>query len=163
MRLDRGVSTLPPAPEEPDDDEALRWAGDDARGQSAPRLRAASEEAAASGPPEVASDAAVAPRRSGADTALLVATGVFAGIYLALAVGWILSVQLIASPYYELFGEIMWQFGEFLAMVAAVLWFGVVFVLTPDGTPRRGLRRFLGLGVGVLVLLPWPFLLGAFS
>ncbi|QEO10688.1 hypothetical protein [Protaetiibacter larvae] len=163
------MSTRPEVPgEEPDDDEALSWAGDDARGQSAPRLRVASDPLVAAGsdgfdPDAAGAAAASAPRRTPAETALLVATGVFAGVYLAIAVGWILSVQLIASPYYELFGEIMWQFGEFLAMIAAVLWFGAVFALTPEGVSRRGLRRFVWLTIGVLVLLPWPFLLGAFS
>ena len=30
----------------------------------------------------------------------------------------------------------MWQFAEFLAMVAAALWFAAVLTLTPEGTPH---------------------------
>lgn len=147
-----------------DDDEALHWAGDEARGQSAPRLRGEHDDADAEGG---ATDAAAVEaatetsRRTPAATAFLVATGVFAGLYLAVVVGWILSVQLLSYPGLDLAGEIMWQFAEFLAMVAAALWFAAVVTFTPEGVARRGLKRFVWLGVGLALLLPWPFLLGA--
>ena len=161
------MSANPPGPvDEPDDDEALHWAGDDARGQAAPRLRGtASDEAdpqAASATADAAAAASAQPAgRSRAETVLLVATGVFAGVYLAVVVGWILSVQLLAYPGLDLAGEVMWQFAEFLSMVAPALWFAVVLTLTPHDTARRGLKRIVWLTVGLALLLPWPFLLGA--
>ncbi|GMA89789.1 hypothetical protein [Homoserinibacter gongjuensis] len=140
------------------DDEALHWAGDDARGQAAPRLRdagAASESALAA--PEELPEADVA--RSPAERALLAGTVAFGLLYLALSIGWISSAQLLVYPSLDLLGEIMWQFGEFLAMVGPALWFAAALTLTPEGASRRGTKRMLGLLAGALVLLPWPALL----
>src|SRR5690606_26000543 len=67
------------------DDEALHWAGDDARGQAAPRLRdagAASESDSAA--PEELPEADVP--RSPAERALLAGTVVFGLVYLALSI-----------------------------------------------------------------------------
>ena len=156
------MSTRPTDPDEESDDDAFHWAGDEARGQAAPRLRGTNDDDDADA--EAATDAATpvaTVQRSRSATALLVATGVFAGLYLAAVVGWILSVQLLSYPGIDLAGEIMWQFAEFLAMVAAALWFAAVLTLTPEGTPRRGLKRFGWLVAGLALLLPWPFLLGA--
>lgn len=162
------MSSNPPGPvEDPDDDDALHWAGDEARGQSAPRLRGADDAdphlVATTDADADAAAIAEPVRRAPAATAFLVATGVFAGLYLAVVVGWILSVQLLSYPGIDLAGEIMWQFAEFLAMVSAALWFAAVVSLTPDGDARRGLKRFVWLAVGLLLLAPWPFLLGAFG
>ena len=143
--------------EEPDD-EALHWAGDEARGQAAPRLR---DPEAASAPLESASGASEqtdAPR-SPAERGLLAGTIVFGLVYLALSIGWISSAQLLVYPSFDLLGEIMWQFGEFLAMIAPALWFAAAFTLTPEGTPRRGTKRMLALLAGALVLVPWPALI----
>jgi len=159
------VSTRPIEPDEESDDDAFHWAGDEARGQAAPRLRGADEIADpdAAVATEGAEPAAAVVRRSPAETAFLVATGVFAGLYLAVVVGWILSVQLLSYPGLDLAGEIMWQFAEFLAMVAAALWFAAVISLTPDDVDRRALTRFVWLAAGLALLVPWPFLLGAFG
>lgn len=157
MGLDRRVSTRDPEPvDETDDDEALRWAGDDARGQASPRLR---DEADAE--PQAASADAVAPERapvSARDRAFRVGTAAFGAVFLAASIGWIFSVQLLAYPGLDLPGEIMWQFGEFLAMVAPALWFAAALTLTPDSARRRGVKRMLALLVGALVLVPWPAL-----
>jgi len=90
--------------------------------------------------------------RDPAGTALAVVSGV---VYLALTVGWIYSVQLTAAPSPDLFPEVVWQFGEFTAMVAAPVWFAAVVTLT---RARPALRAgWFALGVGLL--LPWPVLL----
>ena len=156
------MSTRPTDPDEESDDDAFTWAGDEARGQAAPRLRGADDgvDPDAEHATEAATPVASVQRSRGG-SGLLVATGVFAGLYLAAVVGWILSVQLLSYPGIDLAGEIMWQFAEFLAMVAAALWFAAVLTLTPEGTPRRGLKRFGWLVAGLALLLPWPFLLGA--
>ncbi|MGN6273388.1 MAG: hypothetical protein ACTHMQ_09900 [Protaetiibacter sp.] len=140
------------------DDEALHWAGDEARGQAAPRLRDAD---AASAPAETAPDALEHSdaARSPAERGLLAGTIVFGLAYLALSIGWISSAQLLVYPSFDLLGEIMWQFGEFLAMIAPALWFAAAFTLTPEGTARRGTKRMLALLAGALVLLPWPALI----
>jgi hypothetical protein len=158
------VSTSAPGPDDDPDDDALHWAGDEARGQAAPRLRG-DDDIDHPGDAATATETAAAEpaRRSTAATVFLVATGVFAGLYLAVVVGWILSVQLLSYPGLDLAGEIMWQFGEFLAMVSAALWFAAVVSLTPEDIARRGLKRFVWLTVGLALLVPWPFLLGAFG
>lgn len=151
------MTPTPPDPlDDADDDAALHWAGDEARGQAAPRLR---EATPASGTASEAHEVASAPARPPAERALRVGTGVFAVLMLAETVGWILSAQLLIYPAFDLLGEIMWQFGEFLAMIAAALWFAAAVTLTPAGTRSRGLKRMLALFVGVIVLVPWPALL----
>ncbi|MFT4029856.1 MAG: hypothetical protein QM675_08265 [Protaetiibacter sp.] len=145
------------APEADDEeDDALHWAGDEARGQAAPRLR--DDGLGADAPAEPVEEKPDAPRTP-RDTAFLVGTGAFALGYLALTIGWIFSVQLLVNPGVELLGEIMWQFGEFLAMVAPALWFAATVTLTPEGTRRRGVARMVALLVGAALLVPWPGLL----
>jgi hypothetical protein len=148
---------LEPEPDEPDD-EALHWAGDEARGQAAPRLRDPDPASASPAIEPEAPDETDAPR-SPAERGLLAGTVVFGLVYLALSIGWISSAQLLVYPSLDLLGEIMWQFGEFLAMIAPALWFAAAFTLTPEGTPRRGTKRMLGLLAGALVLVPWPALI----
>lgn len=130
-----------------DDDAALSWAGDEEQGRAAPRLRESDPVVVASGQPEEA-----VPGSRGRS----VAAGVFALPYLAIAVGWIFAVQQLSSGSASLFGEILWQFGEFLAMLAAPLWFAATLTLTAQ---RRPLVRFGWLALGLAVLLPWPLVL----
>jgi hypothetical protein len=85
-----------------------------------------------------------------------VASVVFVLPYLALTVGWIFAVQQLSSGSASLFGEILWQFGEFLAMLAAPLWFAAAVTLTRQ---HRPLVRVGWLALGMLVLLPWPLVL----
>lgn len=132
-----------------DDDEALSWAGDEEQGRAAPRLR-------------VSVDTVVTVELEGSEPAKLpgstgrrVATVLFAVPYLAFAIGWIFSVQVAPGPV-ELGPSILWQFGEFLAMLSAPLWFAATLTLTRAYRPlvRVG---WLALGLGVLV--PWPIIL----
>lgn len=147
-----------PEPLDEEDDAALHWAGDEARGQAAPRLSTAGDAALAPAPdgePELEP----VPPRSPVERALQAGTVLFGVVYLAHSIGWIFSAQLLSYPSLDLLGEIMWQFGEFLSMVAPALWFAAALTLTPDGTPRRATKRMLGLLAGALVLVPWPALL----
>ena len=148
-------------PDEDDlDDDALHWAGDEARGQAAPRLRDEDREAASAASVAPAPEAVEsAPVR--AELGVRIVTVGFAVVYLALTVGWVLSVQMLAYPDIDLMGEIMWQFGEFLAMVAPALWFVATLGLTPPGVARHGLVRAGALLLGAVLLLPLPYLLGA--
>lgn len=131
-----------------DDDEALTWAGDTDRLGSRPQ----DEPAPAAAPPAEPS----APR-SRRDTALIAAYGVFAGVYLVFTVLWLLGVQYVRGNDSTLFAAIMFQFGEFLAIVSCPIWFGAVWYLT---TGSRPLVRILWLIAGVALLVPWPFFLG---
>lgn len=126
------------------DEAALSWAGDEEQARAAPRLRESDPVVVAS---EDAEEAAPGSRGRSA------ATAAFAVPYLVIAAGWIFAVQQLSSGSASLFGEILWQFGEFLAMLAAPLWFAATLTLTAQ---RRPLVRVGWLALGLAVLLPWP-------
>jgi hypothetical protein len=130
-----------------DDQDALSWAGDEEQGRAAPRLR--EPESAVTAADVEAQEAPGSRGRSVATVAFLVP-------YLAITVGWIFTVQLLASGSASLFAEILWQFGEFLAMLAAPLWFAATLSLTKAHRPMVRVG-WLALGLGVLV--PWPLVL----
>lgn len=107
--------------------------------------------------------AASAPVRTADDrrrTAITAATGLLAGVYLVYSVGWILSIGTLPLTGATLLIEVMYQFGEFLAITACALWFGTVMALTRGGRPAV---RLGWLALGALVLVPWPLLLAVLS
>jgi hypothetical protein len=94
---------------------------------------------------------------------LLITYGVLAGIFLIYTIGWVIAVQRlnavrVASS--ELLSEIMFQLGEFLAIASPVIWIGAAFLLTRG---RKPIVRLLWLLVGLVAVLPWPFVLGAWT
>jgi hypothetical protein len=94
-------------------------------------------------------------------SALLITYGVLAGIYLIYTLGWFIAVQRLnatRASSSELLSEIMFQFGEFLAIASPIIWFAAIFLLTRGEKP---LVRLLWLLAGVVAVLPWPFVLGA--
>jgi hypothetical protein len=130
---------------EDSDAEALRW-GD----ETDPTHAAAPLHPDA--PPGTGASRVAAP---GNGSLLLIGYGVFAGLYLLYTIGWFVAVLRNTFTLAGLVPEIMYQLGEFLAIVAPGVWFGAVVVLT------RGRRaRVLGLALGVVVLIPWPVLVG---
>lgn len=132
------------------DDEALSWAGDEATATAATKRAA---DAAASESPQA--DAA-AQAHPGASAVMLVFLGVIGGVYLLYAVGWAVAVFRDRFTRDSLLAEIMAQFGEFLAIVAPLVWLAVTLLLTRD---RPGVR--VGwLLAGVVLLVPVPFVLG---
>lgn len=145
------------AQREPDDldedDEALRWAGDEEQGRAAPRLGGDTLVAA---PGEAEHDEPAVPGSRGR----AIAAAAFVIPYLAWTVGWVLVVQRLSSGSTSLPTEILWQFGEFLAMLAAPLWFAATLTLTRTARPvlRVG---WLALGLGMLT--PWPFVLDLYA
>jgi hypothetical protein len=135
---------------EPDDDEAaLHWAGDEVTGREGARLPREAAADAVDAPDEQAGPAGP-PAHPGARAL----TGLFALLYLALTVGWILATGYTAAGSADLATQIAWQFGEFTAIVAAPLWFGSTVLLTA-GEPAQ---RFGWLALGLGLLLPWPLL-----
>lgn len=144
------------------DEEALTWAGDaelgkekptDARRLVAYEMRDASLSADDDAPPSSAVSGVLA--------------AVFGLVYLVFTIGWILAVQRTDAGTTDLVPQILWQFGEFTAIVAAPLWFGATLSLTRPSQARptqaqptqAGARAgWLALGAGVLI--PWPLLLG---
>jgi hypothetical protein len=136
-------------PEDLDDEEALRWAGDELTGREGARRPVETGADAGVAPVDEAPPAGPPPRRGMAPL-----TGLFALLYLALTVGWILASGYTSAGTSDLVAQVLWQFGEFTAIIAAPLWFGTTVLLTPW---RLGVRvGWLALGLGVL--LPWPLL-----
>ena len=130
------------------DDEGLNWGDETDSSHVGARPRLDGET-----PPEPAA----APTAS---SVLLIAYGVFGGAYLLFIVGWIIAVQRDTFVQGSLFAEIMYQFGEFLAIASPAIWFGAVFLLTRSSKP---VMRILWLVVGLLITAPWPFILGGFA
>jgi hypothetical protein len=93
----------------------------------------------------------------GMSAALLVTLGVFAGIFLLYIVGWIIAVQRTITPSTNLFFAFMYQLGEILAIAAPATWFVGVLVLARES--RAGVRILLLL-LGIVLLAPWPFIVG---
>lgn len=144
---------------EPEDEEAaLRWEGDEDLGRTTSLDRpVAAAPTGASAPRPRAVEPPV-PR----DPVRAVATGFFAVLLLAEAVGWILVIQRVQSlPAFATGSGVVALLGgiaRFLALVAAPLWFLAAFRLTAGRAARVG---WLALGSGLLV--PWPLLVGLFA
>jgi hypothetical protein len=134
-----------------DDEEALTWVGDSDLGKASPALRRAVQyelrdsAQTADDPP--------APRGSALTT---VVTVLFGAVYLVFTIGWILAVQRTDAGTTDLLPQILWQFGEFTAIVAAPLWFGATVTLTRE---KRTLARAGWLALGAGLLIPWPLIL----
>jgi hypothetical protein len=135
-----------------DDEEAFYWAGDEVGGREGARLPRGKAPDGVAGPPAEDVDPDHTPRPGPGGRVL---TGAFGLVYLALTVGWILGVQFTGSGSTDLTTEILWQFGEFTAIVAAPLWFGAALTLTRGG---RLLTRAGWLALGAGLLVPWPLL-----
>jgi hypothetical protein len=139
-----------PGPDKPaldDDEEAFHWAGDEVGGREGPRLpKPGAADAVVGVDPDLA-PASTSPRRGSAAL-----TGLFGVLFLTITVGWILATGYTSAGVTELLPQVLWQFGEFTAIIAGPMWFGTTLLLTRG---RLGVRvAFLMLGLGVL--LPWP-------
>lgn len=134
-----------------DDAAALTW-GDE------------SDASLVTGPPASASastrdtDEVTTAPRDVAGSVLLVFYGITAGVYLLYTVGWVLGALADTTPTVSVFAQLMHEFGLFCAIAAPALWVLAVFVLA-----KRPVSRVLGLLLGMVLLVPWPFVLGAFQ
>lgn len=93
------------------------------------------------------------PRRMG-DVAL-VAISAIAGVYLLWTIGWIVTVMrmrdvMVGAP------DPMFLASAALAILAPVIWFGAAWFLTRH---HRTWIRIAALIGGVVVLVPWPFVM----
>ena len=166
-----------------DDDEALTWAGDRDRDTtnitwSAPKAGKSPSSSARSSsrgfdtPTAPATQPAKAgsatsdrglsrPRSGRIETATagtnvdLIVTGVFAAVYLLIAVAWLIVALRNPIQIADPLGNAMFILGLWSAVAAGPLWCGGVIVLA-----RRSslVRRSVLFVVGILVLIPWPYL-----
>lgn len=138
---------------EPDDDAAaLSWG--DERDAS---LETGSPTSVPASDGETEKLSTEAPRDV-AGSVLLVFYGITAGVYLLYTVGWVLGALADTTPTVSVFAQLMHEFGLFCAIAAPALWVLAVFVLA-----KRPVSRVLGLLLGMVLLVPWPFVLGAFQ
>jgi hypothetical protein len=169
---------------DPRDEEALGWAGDDDP-TLAPTGAAATPVPSTPAAPSGRGRETVAPRdaprtvldeaedaedraaereleeaeRASAQlsSAALIGLGVLGGVYLLYTIGWVITFTRYEVASELTVGVFTDLVARTLAIAAAPLW----FVATLTLTQRRDIRyRFLWLVIGVLVLVPWPFLIG---
>ena len=145
------AADVDPTADDDGDDDALSWAGDEEQGRAAPRLRQPAEDT-----PVAASAPDAEPDEAPGSLGRRAATVGFAIPYLILTIGWVLAVEQLGSGAIDVAYEVVWQFGEFLAMLSAPIWFAATLALTRG---RRPLVRVGWLALGLAVLLPWPILL----
>lgn len=126
------------------DEEALSWSGDtDPTHVGAPVSASATSTAAAE------------DDRKPLNPVTLIVFGVLAGVYLLYAVGWVIVGFSGRVPVQGTFFSIMYQVGEALAIASPFLWVAAVWLRV-----KRPAWRMLWLFVGVVVLAPWPFIIG---
>jgi hypothetical protein len=152
------------------DDEALRWDGDDDptlapgwKRVGGPAERPPEAEGDDRGPDAAASDRPVEKTDDEADAAAqpgsaeLVLLGVFAGVYLLYSIGWILTATGFgAVGADDPVSSFMFTVGLWLAVLAPTLWYVIAFAST-KGRPRA---RLIWMLLGVIVLVPLPFVMG---
>ena len=115
------------------DDDALRWGPDDEFEQDSE--------------PE-------SPRRREPGTLL---TALLGGFYVMWGLAWVIGIaNQPIQPMFGVLDQVMIRFGDFLAYIATPLWFVVVLWL---GTSWSLRARAGALLLGLIVLLPWPFIL----
>lgn len=138
-------------PDDAGDDEALSWG--DERDPSLVSSRVDAEPVDGSAPGR-ASEPVVA----GTSPVVLVTYGAAAGVYVLYTVAWVLAALADTTPSVSVFAQLMHEFGLFCAIVAPALWVLAVFALA-----KRPFMRVLGLALGALLLIPWPFVLGGWA
>ncbi|MDN3496608.1 hypothetical protein QL996_11765 [Planococcus sp. APC 4015] len=145
------------------DDDALAWDGDDDPTLEAPKKTAALPDGytavgggAAEFDERVAAEAEAEAEPQSMNNATLISLGVFGGVYLLYAIGWlvgglrlqVLALATLAMPFYFV--------SLALAVLAPAIWFLTVYLLTRG---RRTWLRVTWLVAGVVLLVPWPFLM----
>jgi hypothetical protein len=140
------------------DEDALSWGGEtDSTHIDAP-VPVAQQPVKRAQKTEVVVDAAPKPAVSSLQ---LVSYGVLAGAYLIYTIGWVVAIQrlnAVQAASTELLNAVMFGLGEILAMASPAIWFAAAFLLTRG---RKPIVRLLWVLVGLVAVLPWPFVLGA--
>ncbi|MCK6080918.1 hypothetical protein KZX37_11210 [Microbacterium sp. EYE_5] len=162
-------------PSDPHDDEdALRWEGDDSptRPPRPERTDAAlpegwravgrgSGDAAGAPPPPRATsdpgDATVAPISTPLGNVALVSLGLLGGVYLLYTVGWVLGGARLSDATTFWLEPAAVVPAIWMSVAAPALWFGATLLLTRGSATWL---RFAWLIGGAFLLLPWPFVIG---
>jgi hypothetical protein len=139
------------------EEDALSWAGDDDRLTTGSPLSAKRDAGGASSvkkskPTKNAPENSDQP--SGLSSAALIGFGIFAGIYLLFSVAWLITALRNPTQIADALGNAMFQFGLWLSVAAPAIWFGAVLYV---GKNKKVATRLLFLLLGVVVLIPWPY------
>lgn len=134
-----------------DDTEALGWAGDDPDD-----ARTRIKDAPTSSHDNVTGDTPVRDLPKAQSSAWPVVYGIFAGFYSLYVVGWALYIFNHPVPHTDLLQAIMTELGEALAIVAPIFWFFAAMVMVEK---ERKVLRLVWLAIGLVVLMPLPFML----
>lgn len=151
-----------------DADDALSWEGDDDRPARRPVPEPEQNAALPSGWSAVGKrsetvghvdeEGALIGRadRPPLSTPMLLLVGIVGGIYLLYTIGWIIGGLRLQSSAIFLIPDVMYQVALWVAVVSPALWFCASWLLT-----RRSASwvRVAGLLGGVLLLVPWPFVM----
>ena len=143
-----------------DEDDAFRWDGDDDPTLSVtPDAVASSAAVTAPEPDPVPEEPRDEQEPAGIGNVALVAYGVLGGVYALWTAGWVIGALRLKGRIEGLSGsvaDVMFQGTMVLAIIAPAIWF-LVSLLGTRG--KQAWQRFLWLGIGVLVLIPWPFMM----
>lgn len=88
--------------------------------------------------------------------ATLITFGILGGAYLIYAIGWVIGGLRLQGRSAYLVTDVMYQGSFWLAVLAPILWFTTVFLLTMGSKLWVRLAWLIG---GIALLLPWPFIL----
>lgn len=160
------------------DDDALTWDGDDDPTLVAPRRDGASGRARDDGSAEPVAlpDGYTAVGRGSGEVGriepdgsvvlpgdaqpmsnvLLVSLGVIAGVFLLYTIGWIVGGLRLQGTADFLVSPVGYRFAFWLAIAAPALWFVTAYLLT---RAAKVWVRVLWLVGGLLLLVPWPFIM----
>lgn len=143
-----------------DADDALSWDGDEDLPSDKPALpdgwNAVGKDSDSVG--RVAEDGTVvepADPRS-LSTPMLLLVGIVGGIYLLYTVGWVIGGLNLQGSASFLIPAVMYQVAFWAAVLAPALWFAAVWLLTRRSPSWVRALGFLG---GILLLIPWPFVM----
>lgn len=144
-----------------DPDDALNWDGDDEARSPATKLPAGwNAVGKGSETVGVANNddgvAAASADRSQMGNAMLLLLGVVGGVYLLYTVGWIIGGLNTQPGALFLIPSVMFQSFLWAAVLAPALWFAASWILTRHSAPWV---RVSALIAGVVLLVPWPFVM----
>lgn len=88
---------------------------------------------------------------------MLVAHGVFGALLLLYTVAWLRGVGSVQPSFDSTLASVMWRLGTWLAVAAPALWFGATVWLVPTTRTRTRILSFIA---AVVILVPWPFVIG---
>ena len=94
--------------------------------------------------------------RAAMGNATLVTLGILGGVYVLYTIGWIVAGERLRVVARLLVAEWAYQPAFWCALLAPLLWFATTYVATRDSATWV---RMSWLVAGVLLLVPWPFVM----